>query len=86
MELNKMGFLRESHEGIPKKIYTLKPPLRLRFFEKVIEKITKYFHPKFEVGGILLAKPTLKNGVKILEVKKVIFLRNLSSTPERVPF
>ncbi len=78
-----MGFLRESHEGIPKKVYTLKPPLRLRFSEKVVEKITKYFHPKFEVGGILLAKPTLKNGVKILEVKKVIFLRNFSSTPER---
>lgn len=82
-ELSRMGFLKEGRKDISKKFNILKTPLKLRFSEKAIEKIEKIYHPKFEIGGILLAKPTLKNGEKILEVKKVVFLKNLSSTPER---
>ena len=82
-ELNKMGFLKKWHKDIYKKVYTLKPPLKLRFSERAIEMIRKKYHPRFEGGGILLTKPALKNGDKILEVKKVKFLKNLSSTPEK---
>ena len=82
-ELNKMGFLEEWHKDTLKKVYTLNTPLKLKFSINAVEKIRKNYHSKLEGGGIMIAKPSLKNGDKILEVKEVIFLKNLSSTPER---
>jgi len=81
-KLNRMGFLREWNKDVPKKVYTLRPPLKLRFSKKAIEQIRENY-PKFEVGGLMLAKPTLEGGDKNLEVGEVILLKNLSATPER---
>lgn len=83
IKLNEMGFLREWNISIHKRLHTLKPPLKIRFSNKVVEKIREKYRPRFEIGGILLARPTLKNGDRTLEVKKVVFLRNLSPTPEK---
>ena len=82
-KLNRMGFLTERDKDVPKKVCTLRPPLKLRFSKKAIEQIRERYHPEFEVGGLMLAKPTLEDGDGILEVEEVIFLKNLSPTPER---
>lgn len=83
LKLRDMGFLREWNISIHKKLHTLRPPLETRFSDTVVRKIREKYHPRFEIGGILLARPILRNGERILEVKKVVFLQNLSPTPEK---
>lgn len=82
-KLTTMGFLRESLTRVGGKIYILSTPIVVRFPKQAVEKILTGYSPKFEVGGEFLAVPKLEDGNRILEVKKIIFLKNLSPTPEK---
>jgi len=78
--LTSIGFLRESVGG---KIYTLATPIVIRFPKETVEKILTGYNSKFEIGGVILAVPKLEDGNRSLEVTKIIYLKNMSSTPEK---
>jgi len=81
--LTSTGFLRESERHVGRTIYTLTTPIVIRFPKENVEKIITGYNPKFEIGGVVLAIPELEDNNRILEVKKIIYLKNLSSTPEK---
>lgn len=58
-------------------------PILVRFPKRIVEKLLTGYDPKKEVGGLILAVLKLQDGNRILEVEKVIFFKNLSSTPEK---
>ena len=82
-KLTTIGFLREPLTYAGGKIYSLTTPIVIRFPKQAVGKILTGYNAKFEVGGVVLAVPKLEDGNRILEVKKIILLKNLSSTPEK---
>ena len=82
-KLASSGFLeeRETQEG--EKTITLKTPVRIYFPAEAANQISSIYDPKFEVGGVLLTKPTIQRGNRVLEAKKVVILKNLSPNADR---
>lgn len=81
--LRNLGFLDETQSENEGKIYILATPLIVRFPKHIAEKIVASYDPKVEVGGVIFAIPKLQQENRILDVDKVVFLKNLSSTPEK---
>ena len=81
--LTATSFLKEYEKYVDGKIYTLTTPIIVRFPKEVVEKVLAGYNPRFEIGGVFLAEPKLEDGNRVLEIKKIINLRNLSSTPEK---
>jgi len=82
-KLASIDFLEERVTQQGQKVITLKTPFRIHFPTEVPDQINSIYDPKFEVGGVLLATPTIQRGNRVLEVKKVVVLKNLSATPDR---
>lgn len=86
-KLDQIGFLKEWQKDdllqTQNKIYLLKTPFLITIHEEVVEEIYRSYNSHLEIGGVMLAAPTLKNGTKFLEVGRVVFLKNLSRTPQK---
>lgn len=82
-KLASTDFLREYEKYVDGEIYTLTTPIIIRFPKEVAKKVLAGYSPRFEIGGVFLAEPKLENDNRVLEVRKIIYLRNLSSTPEK---
>jgi hypothetical protein len=66
-----------------KSIYSLKAPLQVKIDPIVVQRIKRRYKPNREMGGILLAEPTLIGEDRILTIKHVRFIANQSKTPEK---
>jgi len=86
-KLDEIGFVKkwQKHEPlrIQNRTYALKTPFLITIHKEAVQKIYRSYNPNLEIGGIMLAVPTLKNGARFLEVTKVALLQNLSPTPEK---
>jgi len=65
------------------KVLVLQTPMIIKFSEEACNQILSRYDPVHEAGGVILATPTIENRNRILLVNKVVFLENLSTTPER---
>jgi len=81
-KLVSIGFLEELLTQEGEKALTLKTPLLIHFSAETADQISAIYDPKFEVGGVLLAKPETRGGNRILEVERVVVLKNRSPSPE----
>lgn len=82
-DLVNRAFLRDSLTHLGEKLCSLTTPIFVRFPKQTVKKILSGYDPQFEVGGLFLIVPILEDGNRVLEVRKTIFLKNLSSNPER---
>lgn len=86
-KLDRIGFLEEWRKTnflqIQNKVYTLRTPFLIFIPKEVAERIRGSYNPHLEIGGVMLAVPTLINSHRLLEIRKVVFLKNLSQTPQR---
>lgn len=81
--LYKSGFLKRiTSRRTQRTRYVLRTPFILKLAKEVTEKLEKKYNPNLEKGGVLLAFPSIESGTRILEIRKVLFLRNLSNKPE----
>jgi hypothetical protein len=66
-----------------KSVYFLKAPMQIKVDPEVIQRIKRRYKPNREIGGILLAEPTMIGEDRILAVKHIRFIKNQSKTPEK---
>jgi hypothetical protein len=60
----------------------LTTPCKVNISDTVTTELKSSYEPKKEKGGVLVAKPTKVGNETLLTVNKVIFLTNISKTPE----
>lgn len=80
-KLAELGFLEE-HVEDGKVMCALATPVNIRFSKEVAHELTANYHLEHEIGGVLLGVPLFEDGKRVLEIRKVAFLRNLSKTPK----
>jgi len=64
------------------KVLTLKPTFKFDLPQNIIKILMSKYHPSTEIGGILFAEPIFINKQRVLRVRKVKFLRNISDDPQ----
>lgn len=64
-------------------VYVLQTPLIIKFSEKTSEEMLGRYDPNYEIGGVILAEPTILNGNRVLSVSRIVFLENISTTPQK---
>ena len=74
------GFLKTLPD---QNVLVLQTPLVIEFSEKITKAILSHYDPDHEIGGVIMASPILQDGNRILSANKIVFLENLSPTPER---
>jgi hypothetical protein len=79
-EFRKIGILDSEMSGGKRKYY-LKTPFTIHITENVIRKIREKYNPKVEKGGLLLGKPLKNNSERMLEIREVEFVKNISNNP-----
>lgn len=65
------------------RVYLLQTPVIIEFSERITEEILSNYNPDCEIGGVILTEPKSLNGNRVLSAGKIIFLENLSATPQR---
>ena len=65
------------------RVYLLQTPVIIEFSERIAEEILSNYNPDCEIGGVILTEPKSLNGNRVLSAGKIIFLENLSVTPQR---
>jgi len=81
-KLASTDFFEEQITQEGEKVVRLKTPLLIHFSAEAVNQIRARYDPEFEVGGVLLATPEIQRDNRILDVKKVVVLKNLSPTPD----
>lgn len=74
------GFLKAPPD---QKLLVLQTPLVIKFSERASNQMLSHYDPFHEIGGVLLAVPSVANGNRILLVNRIVFFENLSPRPER---
>lgn len=82
--LSKNGFFK-SERVVGRTTYSLNTPLQIILKQEVVERIKKRYNPNYEIGGILLAEPTLIGDEKVLSINHVRFIENLSKNDRASP-
>jgi len=77
------SFLKRNIVNAGKPITCLATPVIINIPKEISANLLEKYNPQVEVGGVLLAFPRKQNGSRILDVNNIIFLENLSTTPEK---
>ncbi len=79
--MKRNNFIRSKGDS-KTKLYILNAPLVIEIPQKIVEKLRSEYVPKPEIGGVLFAEPILVNEERILRIKKLKSLPNISEKPE----
>jgi hypothetical protein len=63
--------------------FRINTPCLIEISENVTKYLSDEYDPRFEKGGFLIAVPQRKKGITHLTIDRVVFLPNVSGTPER---
>lgn len=84
--LEKNDIIKSTVSSDGEQIKMLQPPLSIELSSNIVKKLIKNYKPNLEIGGVIFAEPILKHGRKILSVRKVKFLRNISDQQQKQYF
>jgi len=82
LKLKKEGILTEGTKNGENYLH-LKTPCEVNITKKAVKQLRDNYDPKFEKGGVLVAKPEKIKGVTRLTIDRIIFLKNVVQDPER---
>ena len=80
-KLAELGFCEKYVEN-SKVMYALATPVNIKFSKEVAQRLIANYDLEYEIGGVFLCVPLFEDGKRVLEIRKVVFLKNLSKTPK----
>ena len=79
--LGDSGFLVGVDTSDGRTTYGLKAPYRLHIRPSVVRRLVARYNPRKEIGGVLAARPMVRDGTNELDVTRAYILQNRSDKP-----